>query len=86
LQDFQPCVFSYSRHKHTEGEQQQRQEEERQVEGGGVAGSGKATRDLSLEPATRDMSLEGEQHKPDTQPLKQEVEEQPKHVPPGEVG
>jgi len=38
--------------------------------------------DMSLEPATRDVSLQGEQLHKSAQPLEREVEEQPKHVPP----
>ena len=42
---------------------------------------------MSLEPATSDKSLDGEQqHKLGEQQLQEEVEEQPKRVPPVEVG
>ena len=42
---------------------------------------------MSLEPATSDKSLVGEQqHKLGEQQLQEEVEEQPKRVPPVEVG
>ena len=83
------CFFVI-RHKHTEGTQRQR--EEREV-GAGEDDDGDAeddavseagVRNMSLEPATRDVSLEGE-HTQDEQPVKEEVEEQPKRVPPLET-
>ena len=54
---------------HTEGDKQQ-QITQRSEEGeGSLAGCGRATRDVSLEPATGDESLTGEQ-----QTLEQQVE------------
>ena len=56
---------------------------ERQVEGEEVEPVvAKPPGDMSLEPATRDVSLQGEQLHKFAQPLESEVGEQPKHVPP----
>ena len=83
MQGFQPCVSSLSRHKHTECTQR-RQREESEVEAGEDDAAGEAgVRNMSLEPATRDVSLKEEQQTQDKQPVvKEEVEEQPTRVPP----
>ena len=59
---------------------------ERQVEGEVVEPVvAEPPRDMSLEPATRDVSLQGEQHK-FLQPFEEQVEEQPMRVRPVDVG
>jgi hypothetical protein len=87
LQGFQPCVFSYhgTKKEHNDNEEREvgaGEDDDGDAEDDAVSEAG--VRNMSLEPATRDVSLEGE-HTQDEQPVKEEVEEQPKRVPPLET-
>ena len=57
LQGFQPCGFSLSRHKHTEGKRQQPHEEEEQEEDGAEADHDGEVGARDVSPAESDWDI-----------------------------